>query len=214
LSYISGEIMNIRNAGRAVLAIAAVTAACLSTVPSAHAAAATQDRNTIELGDLDPRVDAKSVNAAFDPCAVGWEAMPPEVRPAENTKPKLRAPDKDDAFSTACRYDNGDKTVVTTEQGGTPQQGHNFIVLIAWAKPGLMSTAQSDHKDSQPTQFGSKTGLLKAGMNNASKEASCTALLPLANGSAGVAITNGRFTQIDTCVIAKAIATAIAEKTP
>lgn len=206
--------MNIRKAGRVALMIAAVNAVCLSTVPMSHVAAATQDQKTIELGDLDPRVDAKSVNAAFDPCTVGWEAMPPEVRSAENTKPKLRAPDKEDAFSTACRYDNGDKTVVTTEQGAAPKQGRNFIVLIAWAKPGLMSTTQSDHKDSQPTQFGPKTGLLKASTNKASQEAACTALLPLANGSAGVSITNGRFPQVDTCMIAKTIATAIAEKTP
>ncbi|WP_143023060.1 hypothetical protein [Lentzea jiangxiensis] len=197
-----------------MLTLAAVTVACLSTTLPVQSAATAQDKKTFQLGDLDPKVDAQSVGAAFDPCSVGWDAMPPQVRSATNAKPKLRAPDKDDVFAVGCRYDNGDATVVTTEQGGTPKQGRNFIVLIVWAKPGQMKTAQSDHQGAQPAQFGSKAGLLKAGMNRASQEASCTAIMPLANGTAAISITNGRFPQVDTCVVAKSIGTAIAEKTP
>jgi hypothetical protein len=205
--------MNVRNAGRTVFALAAVTAACLSTMPAAHTAAAVQDKQTIELGDLDPKVDAKSVGAPFDPCALGWGAFPAEVRPATDKKPKLRPPGKDDVFAVGCRYDNGGQDVVTNQPGGTPELGKNFITLVVWAKPGQMPTGQADHKGSQPATFGPKQGVIKAGTNNASKEPSCTAIFPLATGAVGVSITNGRF-PMDTCAIATTVATSIAEKTP
>ncbi len=205
--------MNIRNAGRTVLALAAIAAAYLSTQHAAHATAAVQDKPVIELGDLDPKVDAKSVGAPFDPCALGWGAFPAEVRPATDKKPKLRVPAKDDVFAVGCRYDNGGQDVVTNQQGGTPQLGKNFIALVVWARPGQMPTTQADHKGSQPANFGPKPGLIKAGTNNASKEPSCTAIFVLQHGAVGVSITNGRF-PMDTCAIATAVATSIAEKTP
>jgi len=205
--------MKTRNAGRTVLAVAAITAACLSTPAAAHSAAGVQDKQTIELGDLDPRVDAETVGAPFDPCALGWGVFPAEVRPATDKKPKLRVPGKDDVFAVGCRYDNGGQDVVTNQQGGTPEVGKNFITLVVWAKPGQMPTAQADHKGSQPATFGPKQGLIKSGTNGASKEPSCTAIFALQNGAVGVSITNGKFA-MDTCAIATAVATSIAEKTP
>ncbi|RDI35403.1 hypothetical protein [Lentzea flaviverrucosa] len=205
--------MNFTTTARTALTLVAVTAACLSTALPTQAGTA-QDKKTITLGDLDPKVDAKSVGAPFDPCQVGWESMPAEVRSATNAKPKLRAPKKDDVFAVGCRYDNGAADEVSTEQGAAPKVGKNFFVLVVWAKPGQMATAQADHAGSQSAQFGPKSGLLKPTTNNASQEAACTAIMPLANGSAAVGITNGRFPQVDTCSIAKTIATSIAEKTP
>ncbi|MFD9701249.1 hypothetical protein [Lentzea sp. NPDC059081] len=205
--------MNFATAARTALTVSAIAAAFLSAVLPTQATTA-HDKKTITLGDLDPKVDAKSVGAPFDPCQVGWESMPAPVRSATNAKPKLRSPGKDDVFTVACRYDNGDTAVVSTGQGATPNQGKNFIVLVAWAKPGQMATSQSDHAGSQPAQFGPKNGLLKPTTNNASKEAACTAIMPLTNGAAAVGITNGRFPEVDTCSIATSVATSIAEKTP
>jgi len=205
--------MSFRNAGRMVLTLTTLSAACLSVTPPVQATAGAQNKKTIELGDLDPRVDAKSVGAPVDPCALGWAIFPAEVRPATDKKPRLRAPGKDDVFAVACRYDNGGQDVVTNQQGGTPELAKNFIALIVWAKPGQMPTSPNDHKGSQPATFGSKPGLIKAGMNNASQEPSCTAIFALQTGAVGVSITNGKFT-MDTCAITTAVATAIAEKTP
>lgn len=206
--------MFITSVRRTALTLAAATV-CLSVLPVAGAAAGTvaQDKKPIQLGDLDPLVNAKSVGAPVDPCALGWEAFPAEVRPTGPNKPKLKIPAEDDVFATACRYDNGDQTIVTNQAGGTPQQGRNFITLIAWARPGQMPTAVADHKGSTAATFGTKQGLIKSGMNNSSKEPSCTAIFPLANGSIGVSITNGRF-PTDTCAIATHVATHIAQQTP
>lgn len=209
--------MTITSTRRLAITLAVTAAASLFPLPAADSAAGTvavvQDKKPIQIGDLDPRVDAKSVGAPIDPCALGWAVFPAEVRPQKENKPKIKIPDADDVFATACRFDNGDQTVVTNEAGGTPQQGRNFITLIAWARPGQMPTAVADHKGSQPATFGTKQGLIKAGTNNSSKEPTCTAIFPLANGAIGVSITNGRF-PTDTCAIATHVATHIAQQTP
>lgn len=205
----------IRSLTRAVLTLAAATA-CLTTLPAAHATAtaAAQDKpKQITLGDLDPRVDAKTVGAPFDPCQLGWQAFPAEVRPAKDTKPRLRAPSADDVFKTGCRYDNGETVQTNKDPAGKPTQGKNFIALVVWAAPGQMKTAQSEQAGSQPHTFGSKPGLIKAGTNKSSNEPACTGIIPLANGTAAISITNGRFAG-DTCAIVKAVGEVIAGKTP
>lgn len=205
--------MTITKTRRLAITLAVTAATSLSPLPALGAATSTvaQDKTIIQLGDLDKLVNAQTVGAPVDPCALGWAAFPAEVRPQPENKPKIKIPADDDAFATGCRYDNGDKTTVST-QGAAPQQGRNFITLIVWAKPGQMSTAVADHKGSQPATFGTKQGLIKAGTNGGSKEPSCTALFPLANGSIGVSITNGRFG--DTCAIATHVANHIAQTTP
>jgi hypothetical protein len=200
---------------RALLTLTAATA-CLTAVPTAHAtvAAAAQDKpKQVTLGDLDPRVDAKTVGAPFDPCQIGWAAFPAEVRPEKDTKPRLRAPSADDVFRTGCRYDNGETVSTNKDPAGKPTQGKNFIALVVWAAPGQMKIAQSEQAGSQPHTFGTKAGLIKPGTNKASSEPSCTAIIPLANGTAAISITNGRFPG-DTCAIVKAVGEVIAGKTP
>ncbi|MEU3648754.1 hypothetical protein AB0E59_35640 [Lentzea sp. NPDC034063] len=203
----------IRNLTRGVLTLAA--AASLTTLPIAHATAtvAAQDKpKQITLGDLDPRVDAKTVGAPYDPCALGWQAFPAEVRPDKDIKPRLRAPGANDVFRTGCRYDNGavsDLTASPEKRG----QLKNFFALVVWAKPGEMKTAQADQPGSQLHTFGGKTGLIISGTNKSSNEPLCTGIIPLANGTAAIAITNGRF-GIDTCSIVKHVGEVIAGKTP
>jgi hypothetical protein len=207
--------MTITSTRRFALTLAVTAAASLSPLPALGAETGTvaQNKATIQLGDLDKLVNAQTVGAPVDPCALGWAAFPAEVRPQPEKKPKLKVPAEDDVFATGCRYDNGDTTTVNTEKGGTPQLGRNFITLIVWGEDGKMSAAVADHKGSQPATFGTKQGLIKAGQNNASKEPSCTAILKLAKGAIGVSITNGRFPG-DTCAIATHVANHIAQTTP
>ncbi|KOV81819.1 hypothetical protein [Nocardia sp. NRRL S-836] len=196
---------------RGLLTLAAATA-CLTALPAAHAAAtvAAQDKpKQITLGDLDPRVDAKTVGAPYDPCALGWGAFPAKVRPETDKKPRLRAPSATDVFRTGCRYDNGELPKNTDPNGKIK----NFFALVVWAKPGEMKTAQADQPNSQPHTFGGKAGLIISGTNKTSKEPLCTGIIPLANGTAAIAITNGRF-GIDTCSVVKHVGEVIAGKTP
>lgn len=205
----------IKSLTRVVLTLAAATA-CLTTLPAIHTTAATavQDKpKQIVLGDLDPRVDAKTVGAPYDPCQLGWQAFPAEVRPEKDTKPRLRAPSADDVFKTGCRYDNGETVSTNKDPNGKPTQGKNFITLVVWAAPGQMKTAQSEQAGSQPHTFGGKAGLIKSGTNKSSNEPTCTGIIPLANGTAAISITNGRFPG-DTCAIVKHVGEVIAGKTP
>ena len=203
-------MMTIKGLTRGLLALTAATA-CLSTMPAAHATTvAAQDKpKQITLGDLDPRVDANTVGAPYDPCALGWDAFPAEVRPDKDKKPRLRAPGANDVFRMGCRYDNGE----VPKDAGPDGKIKNFIALVVWAKPGDMKTAQSEQEGSQPHTFGTKAGLIKPGINKGSNEPSCTAIIPLANGTAALTITNGRFAT-DTCAIVKHVGEVIAGKTP
>lgn len=204
----------IRSLTRGVLTLAAATA-CLTTLPAVHATAtvATQNKpKQITLGDLDPRVDAKTVGAPYDPCQLGWGAFPQEVRPDKDNKPRLRAPSATDVFRTGCRYDNGEPSK-GADPSGKPLPTKSFIALVVWAKPGEMKTSQSEQEGSQPHTFGTKPGLIKPGINKSSNEPTCTAIIPLANGTAALTITNGRFPS-DTCTIVKHVGEVIAGKTP
>ncbi|TWP46061.1 hypothetical protein FKR81_37475 [Lentzea tibetensis] len=205
--------MNITQRVAAALTLAATTTLLANATMPTTATASGQEGKRIVLGDLDPKIDAKSVGAPFDPCELGWSAFPAEVRPEKDTKPRLRAPKEGDPFSTACRYDNGAKaSAQISPNAGQATVGKNFIVLIVWAKPGLMKTAQAEQPGSTPQQFGNKAGLIKPGTNKTSKEPTCTGIIPLSNGVAGINITNGRF-PTDTCAIVKTLGEAIAGKT-
>ncbi|CAL9677615.1 hypothetical protein SUDANB95_07941 (plasmid) [Actinosynnema sp. ALI-1.44] len=187
-----------------------------SSAPSETVQAQGQQDAAIKLGDLDTPVDAKSVGAPFDPCALGWSAFPAPVRPQEDKKPRLRAPGEKDSFATACRYDNGEKIEVTVDQNGqgSSKVGKNFITTVYWAQPGKMSLADANREGAADVTFGGKPGLSKAYTNSVSGEPACATLVTLANGTAGVNVTNGRFTAVDTCEIAKSVTEAIAAKAP
>lgn len=177
-----------------------------------------QDRNRapITLGDLDQRVDAASVGAPYDPCAIGWSTFPAEVRPSDpDAKPVLRPPRDNDGFTVACRYDNGDTVEATVDEQGnsTVNTGRDFLALIVWAKPGQVSTNPADHSGSFATSFSGKQGLLKPGRDSKGNPL-CTAIIQLANGVGGVSLTNGRFPQIDTCTITRTVADKIATTAP
>lgn len=211
-------------------AIAVTGAACTtagSPVPSAEAlsalatpqpaptaaappATSTQDtRGAITLGDLDPRADANSVGAPFDPCGIGWQAFPADVRPPGDKKPALRPPGERDGFAVGCRYDNSDSIRLDSDsnQVGVPQ---HFIAIVAWGTE--LSAAPADHPGSTPTAFAGKPGVLIPG-KAPNGENRCTALVALNHGVGAVGVTNGRF-PIDTCSIATSVATAIASRTP
>lgn len=170
----------------------------------------------ITLGDLDKRVDAKSVGAPFDPCSIGWSAFPAEVRPTKpDAKPVLRPPRANDAFATACRFDNGDPVTVEYDANGKPttSTGKDFVVIVAWATADQNSVKPDEHPGSNTATFAGKPGLLKPGKDSKGNPM-CTALIQLANGIGGVSLTNGRFAHIDSCAIAKTVADTIAANTP
>ncbi|WP_309111981.1 DUF3558 family protein [Saccharothrix sp.] len=193
-----------------------------STSTSASSSGTSQAPNrtgnaaAITLGDLDKRVDATSVGAPFDPCTVGWQAFPAEVRPTKpDAKPVLRPPRDDDAFTTACRYDNGDTVTIEYDANGKPTTttGKDFVVLVAWAKPGQNSADPNGLPGASAATFAGKPGLLKPGTDSKGNPM-CTAIVQLANGVGGVSLTNGRFAHIDSCTIAKTVADKIASTTP
>ncbi|GAB2992282.1 hypothetical protein [Saccharothrix stipae] len=192
------------------------TAPTTPTPGSATASGSDQPDAPITLGDLDQRVDAASVGAPYDPCSIGWSAFPAEVRPTKaDAKPSLRPPRDGDAFAIACRYDNGDTVEVTVDEQGNASSntGRDFFALIVWARPDQVSTNPADHTNSSATTYGGKQGLLKPGQDRRGN-AMCTAIIRLANGAGGVSITNGKFTQIDTCSIARTVADKIAAVAP
>lgn len=159
-----------------------------------------RNRAPITLGDLDQRVDAASVGAPYDPCAIGWTAFPAEVRPSDpDAIPVLRPPRDNDDFAVGCRYDNGDTAEATVDEWGnsTVNTGRDFLALIVWAKPGQVSTNPADHSGSSATSFSSKQGLLKRSQDSKGNPL-CTAIIQLVNGVGGVSLINGRFPQIDT----------------
>lgn len=185
-----------------------------SAAPTTASAGASTTRDSgarIVLGDLDPRVDAASVGAPFDPCKIAWDVFPAQVRPDKPVKPRLRAPKSGDIFSTACKFENsGAAELKPGEQAGL---GKTFMTLIAWAKPSDgMSANPAEHPNATAAQFKGKPGLLKPTTNKASGEAQCTAIVDLGGGRgvAGVSITNGRFAAVDTCTIAQAVGDAVA----
>ncbi|GAA2678730.1 MULTISPECIES: DUF3558 domain-containing protein [Actinosynnema] len=222
------------------LSAAVTLAACTSTIPgtatpqndtprSGHSSVTTtappgssvpseQNRpeNALALGDLDQRVDAASVGAPYDPCAIGWGAFPAEIRPSKaDAKPTLRPPRDTDNFAIACRYDNGDTVEVNVDEHGNASSntGRDFIALIVWARPGQASANPADHTGATATSFSSKPGLLKPGQDSKGN-AMCTAIVQLTNGAGGVSLTNGRFAQVDTCSIARTVADKIAATAP
>lgn len=197
------------------------TAASSATSAAPGAASPSQNgqggnHRAITLGDLDHRVDATSVGAPFDPCAVGWAAFPAEVRPSKSdAKPMLRPPRGDDNFTVACRYDNGDTVDVKVDENGNASSttGKDFLALVVWGKPGQLAATPADMPGSTPSTFGGKQGLLKPGKDSKGN-VMCVAVVHLANGGGGVSVTNGRFPAVDTCTIAKSVADAIAAATP
>ncbi|MFC6091633.1 hypothetical protein [Saccharothrix lopnurensis] len=167
----------------------------------------------IVLGDLDPKVDAAAVGAPFDPCGLGWEAFPAPVRPEKPNAPRLRPPGDNDIYSTACRYDHSGAAVL--KPGEQSAVGARFITVVAWAKADDgMSANPAEHPDAHPAQFGDKPGLIKPGTNASSGDPTCTAILALANGVAGITVTNGRFPSVDTCTIARTVGDAVAAAAP
>ncbi|MEU7527303.1 DUF3558 family protein [Saccharothrix sp. NPDC042600] len=187
-----------------------------TTAPSSGTSQTPGSGRSITLGDLDKRVDAAAVGAPFDPCAVGWQAFPEAVRPTKpEAKPVLRPPRDNDPFATSCRYDNGDTVTVEYDANGKPttNTGKDFIVIVAWAKPEQNSADPNDFTGSKPATYAGKPGLLKPGTDSKGN-AMCTAIVQLANGVAGVSLTNGRFTHIDSCTIATTVANHIASTTP
>ncbi|MDU0292998.1 DUF3558 family protein [Saccharothrix longispora] len=192
------------------------TAATTPTPGSAAPSESDRPDTPIVLGDLDQRVDAASVGAPYDPCAIGWQAFPAQVRPTKaDTKPVLRPPRNDDPFAVACRYDNSDTVEVTVDEHGnaSSETGKDFLALIVWARPGQVSANPADHTGSSATTYGGKQGVLKPGRDS-KDNALCTAIIQLADGVGGVSLTNGRFPDIDTCVIARTVADTIAVATP
>lgn len=162
----------------------------------------------VRLGDQNQPADADASGAPFDPCTVGWRAFPEPVRPQPETTPTRLAPQPQDPFTTSCRYDN---SVNLTEAGGD-----HFITRVFWAQPGAMPVDPSspENKGTEPATFSGKQGLVRSGTNKTSQEPTCGVLVALANGTAGVLVTNGRFPAVDTCTIARTVADTIAASTP
>ncbi|GAA1308782.1 hypothetical protein [Saccharothrix xinjiangensis] len=174
---------------------------------------ASNDGARIVLGDLDPVVDAAAVGAPFDPCRLGWQAFPEQVRPDTPKSPRLRPPKDSDIFSTACRYDNSGAAVFKPGEQATA--GAAFITVVAWAAvDDGMSANPADHSNAAPARFGGKEGLLKSGANAGNGAPMCTAILSLANGVAGITVTNARFPAVDTCTIAQTVGNAVAATAP
>lgn len=205
---------NIATTAGAAAALTACATLLLGLAHTTSAGASTAQASggaRIVLGDLDPRVDAASVDAPFDPCKIGWDVFPAPVRPDKAVTPRLRAPKQGDIFSTACRYENSG--TVELKPGQQAGLGATFMTLIAWAAPDDgMSANPAEHPNARPATFAGKSGLLKPGTNKTTGEAQCTAIVDLGGGRgvAGISITNGRFTTVDTCAIAQAVGDAVA----
>ncbi|MFT7835728.1 hypothetical protein Q5530_06230 [Saccharothrix sp. BKS2] len=202
-------------AGACALLLGAAQAAALGVPSTATPIPSTApgDGARIVLGDLDPKVDAAAVGAPFDPCRLGWEAFPAPVRPAKPSAPRLRPPGDNDIYSTACRYDHSEPAVL--KPGGQAAVGARFITVVAWAKADDgMSANPAEHPNAHPAQFGDKPGLVKPGTNASSGDPTCTAILALADGVAGITVTNGRFPSVDTCTIARTVGDAVAAVAP
>jgi hypothetical protein len=82
----------------------------------------------------------------------------------------------------------------------------------SWLLPVRRLAKPRDQSSGRHT-FGGKAGLIISGTNKSSNEPLCTGIIPLANGTAAIAITNGRF-GIDTCSVVKHVGEVIAGKTP
>lgn len=213
-----------------VIALCGSAAACTKTIDGTPSPATTASQGSsasssasgqsgakgaIALGDLDTPPDAKSVGAPFDPCAVGWDAFPAEVRPEPDKKPRLRGPDGNGNFTTGCRYDNsGSITISADPKAGPAELGSTFITLVVWGAPGTISADPAKNAaGGVPATFGGKPGLTRAGKDSKGQP-TCIAIVQLANGAGGASVTNGKFPAVDACAIASSVATKIAAVTP
>lgn len=193
----------------------------ISTAPSTGSASASAPSSatvsstgsgSVKLGDQNKPADASASGATFDPCKVpGWGAFPQAVRPkSEADKPPTqRAPKANDPFTISCFYDN-------SEASSTSAAGRHFVATVFWAPPNAMPVAPShpQNKGGQAATIAGRPGLLRPSTNPESKEASCGALVELANGStAGVLLVNGQYPDQDTCKIAQDVVGAVVTAT-
>ncbi|ONI88141.1 hypothetical protein ALI22I_20605 [Saccharothrix sp. ALI-22-I] len=175
----------------------------------------------VRLGDLDTPPDAASVSAPFDPCDINtaqdtdtqWAAFPAEVRHPGDTAPRLLTPGPQDKFAVACRYTNNEQAQATTDgQTGTGQLGKVFLTTVFWAQPGAVSLDTVNRTNARDADFAGKKGLIRS-YKDRSDVPSCATIFTLANGIAGVTVTQNRFAA-DPCAIATQVSTAIASGTP
>ncbi|WP_309116007.1 hypothetical protein [Saccharothrix sp.] len=168
----------------------------------------------VRLGDLEKVPDAASVSAPFDPCAVGWKSFPEEVRHPGDAKPRLVAASSQDKFATACRYTN-DETVeakVDEKGQGSGALGKVFLTMVFWAKSGDISVDTVNRTNARDLDLRGKKGLIRSYTGN-SGVPSCATIFALANGTAGVTVTQNRFAT-DPCAVAEQVSLAIAAGTP
>lgn len=216
----------------ALTGIAACTNKSATTPPTASsasaAATATRDADpdaeqrragraagSIALGDLNRPKDAKQLNAPFDPCALQWEDFPAAVRPTDGQAhaPTLRAPGKDDTYDIRCLYDNSGRIKIDPNNptASGPEGGY-FLVSIFWDSTASVDPAKT--KGSTAKSLSGRPGLVLRPPDDARTGSKlCLAAVKVGNGAGGVSVTNGRFKDVDPCVVAETLAAVIATKT-
>lgn len=166
-----------------------------------------------ELGALNKPPSAQDVGAPFDPCALSWNAFPPEVRPdpqdTDNHAPRLKKPDLDQ-WTVECEYDNsGSITVDPNGNNSSGPQGGYLIISVSWAKDGQADP--SNAPGSQPKTWDGKPGFELSQPDDPQLGQLCMSSVKLSTGSGVTTVANSRFrNQKSACDIADASAKAIA----
>jgi hypothetical protein len=170
---------------------------------------------SIALGDLNRPKDAKQINAPFDPCALRWDDFPAQVRPTDGQAhaPTLRAPGEKDTYDIRCLYDNSGRIKIDPNNptASGPEGGY-FLVSIFWDSTASVDPAKT--KGSTAKSWSGRPGLVLRPPDDARTGSKlCLAAVKVGNGAGGVSVTNGRFKDVDPCMVAETLAAAIATKT-
>ena len=214
--------MNTKPVTRASIVVAAglLAVACTATAPSdlpgtaaapaatsstaAASSSAAKPQGQAQPGDLNKPGSAAAVGAPIDPCKVGWAKFPASVRPIPDKPPTVQPVTEKSVYATACRYDNS-----VSDKKTDP----HFFVTVFWAAPVRISTDPA-REGGTAESFNGKPGVIRSGKEKDTEEPTCGVLVGLANGTAGILVTNGRFPSEDPCSIARGVAQAVAASTP
>ncbi|RZS45122.1 hypothetical protein EV193_1011009 [Herbihabitans rhizosphaerae] len=186
---------------------AAVTGVLGALKPRKPPSSSRPDIPLQQLGDLDVPPTASTAGAPFDPCAVSWDAFPPEVRPISPVKPYAANIEPGDPYKVGCFFRLGPKSA---NPAFAPNVNGVFSTLIVWGTE--LKTVPDPAKGAVAKSYSGKPGTEAVG-NDPKHGKQCTGIVKLANGAAGVSLTNS-LVQIDPCVITTNILNTIAAQTP
>lgn len=195
--------------------------AAVSTTDSSFAPRTTTPTTTSTRSTTTTVVTTPS-DALFDPCAiVTWADFPTAVRPQSDPPPERMSPKPGARFTIACNFDNSVIEGSVSRPGDPgPPTAHSefvpFLATIAWGPE--MSPADLQSPETKAITIDGKPAALRSGTTHPNdadhlrRGQICTVIVKVSRGSAGVTLTNGRFTSVDACDVVTAVATAVARR--